>query len=407
MLIEKLLISWTFTFILTYGFDNLSANMPTNQYRQTYTCLLCGAGKAVDGNMSTCMRTDDIGITTAYDSITWWYVDLGEIYNVYNIRILFKDYPGETMRQRGRFAGFSLYVSNTTDRKSGYLCYKNGPELPPLDFNTNCTAHGRYVIFYNERLNKLNYPSAYQLTSVFTELCDVTVTGCVNLGVYGNNCDIQCPGSCPENRCHIANGACFHCAAGWVGSFCNTECPSGTYGGGCAQNCTGHCINDVTCNRYTGRCDQGCKPGYIGKLCEKECDKGKYGLGCIHNCSSHCLNDVTCNKTTGICDHGCEVGYSGMLCETANLQLDGLNDNCKESSYIAGLSFLVVTAAILVTTILVFIRRYYKLVEEMRSMQYSAITRITPQLETDAKEGHQYQELRIEENSYHNLTLRN
>lgn len=40
-------------------------------------------------------------------------------------------------------------------------------------------------------------------------------------------------------------------------------------------------------------------------------------------------------------------------------------------------------------------------------MQYSAITRITPQLETDAKEGQQYQELRIEENSYHNLTLQN
>lgn len=74
--------------------DNLSANKQTYQYRQTYTCPSCGAGKAVDGNMSTCMRTDDIGITTTYDSKTWWYVDLGGIYNVYNIRIVFKDYPG-------------------------------------------------------------------------------------------------------------------------------------------------------------------------------------------------------------------------------------------------------------------------------------------------------------------------
>lgn len=40
-------------------------------------------------------------------------------------------------------------------------------------------------------------------------------------------------------------------------------------------------------------------------------------------------------------------------------------------------------------------------------MQYSAITRISPQMENDAKEGHHYQELRIEENSYHNFTLRN
>lgn len=73
--------------------DNLSENKQTYQYRQTYTCPSCGAGKAVDGNMSTCMRTDDIGITTTY-SKTWWYVDLGGIYNVYNIRIVFKDYPG-------------------------------------------------------------------------------------------------------------------------------------------------------------------------------------------------------------------------------------------------------------------------------------------------------------------------
>lgn len=87
--------------------------------------------------------------------------------------------------------------------------------------------------------------------------------------------------------------------------------------------------------------------------------------------------------------------------------IDELNDNCKESSYIAGLSFLAVIIIVLVATILVFIRRYYELVEEMRSLQYSAITRISPQLETDAKEGHQYQELRIEDNSYHNLTLRN
>lgn len=81
------------------------------------------------------------------------------------------------MRQRGRFAGFSLYVSNTTDKNSGYLCYKNGPMLPLLDFNTNCTTHGRYVIFYNERLAETDFQSGYAMKSVFTELCEVTVTG--------------------------------------------------------------------------------------------------------------------------------------------------------------------------------------------------------------------------------------
>lgn len=81
------------------------------------------------------------------------------------------------MRQRGRFAGFSLYVSNTTDRRMGHLCYKDGLELPPLLFNISCIIHGRYVIFYNERLDKEKYPVGYEYKSVATELCEVIVTG--------------------------------------------------------------------------------------------------------------------------------------------------------------------------------------------------------------------------------------
>lgn len=86
------------------------------------------------------------------------------------------------IRQRGRFAGFSLYVSNTNvssiaDIKGSTLCYKDGPELPTLNFTTMCTKFGRYVIFYNERLKEDKYPDAYQLTNVVTELCEVTVQG--------------------------------------------------------------------------------------------------------------------------------------------------------------------------------------------------------------------------------------
>lgn len=80
------------------------------------------------------------------------------------------------MRQRGRFAGFSLYVSNSTDIPSGFLCYKDGQELPPLDFNTNCIANGRYVIFYNERIYGKSYPG-YITSNVITELCEIIVTG--------------------------------------------------------------------------------------------------------------------------------------------------------------------------------------------------------------------------------------
>lgn len=70
-------------------------------------------------------------------------------------------------------------MSNTTDGQNNSLCYKNGLELPLLDFNTTCSKHGRFVIFYNERLEETKYPQEYEINSVFTELCEVTVTGIV------------------------------------------------------------------------------------------------------------------------------------------------------------------------------------------------------------------------------------
>lgn len=80
-------------------------------------------------------------------------------------------------RQRGRFAGFSLYVSNTDDIQGSTLCYKNGPQLPPLKFTTTCPKYGRYVIFYNERLDGVAYPKEYEVQSIATELCEVIVKG--------------------------------------------------------------------------------------------------------------------------------------------------------------------------------------------------------------------------------------
>lgn len=84
---------------------------------------------------------------------------------------------GIEMRQRGRFAGFSLYISNTGNIEGSTLCYKDGPALPPLNFTATCTEHGRYVIFYNERLDGVVYPTGYQIQNVFTELSEVTVKG--------------------------------------------------------------------------------------------------------------------------------------------------------------------------------------------------------------------------------------
>lgn len=49
------------------------------------------ASNALDRNIATCMRTNDIGETAEHKS-TWWKVDLGEVYSIYSINILFKNY---------------------------------------------------------------------------------------------------------------------------------------------------------------------------------------------------------------------------------------------------------------------------------------------------------------------------
>lgn len=85
-------------------------------------------------------------------------------------------------RQRGRFAGFSLFVSvndisTTREIKNSTLCYKDKTKLPPLNFTKLCASRGRYVIFYNERVAGVSYPAEYQVMDVLTELCEVVVQG--------------------------------------------------------------------------------------------------------------------------------------------------------------------------------------------------------------------------------------
>ena len=51
------------------------------------------AGNAVDRNVTTCMRTKTIGPNSPYKTV-WWRVDLGGVYNIYSVNILFKNYDG-------------------------------------------------------------------------------------------------------------------------------------------------------------------------------------------------------------------------------------------------------------------------------------------------------------------------
>nr|XP_022305549.1 uncharacterized protein LOC111112375 isoform X5 [Crassostrea virginica] len=298
--------------IATLAYDNLSYNKDTSQ-SHTYPGPGYGAENAVDGNPATCMRTHAIGPNSP-DKTVWWKVDLGGVYNIYSVNILFKNYDGFESRQRCRFAGFSLFIANTGERESSSLCYKDGPELPPLNFSTTCTLSGRYVIFYNERLDGYSYPAGYEVaTNVFTELCEVTVRECDD-GAYGYGCVNNCSGYClNDTPCDKETGHCdIGCAPGYINAFCSQKCNSGTFGNGCTGRCSGNCLNNDVCHHIDGACTGGCMNGYIGKLCSKACIKGYYGRNCLSNCFPNCK---ICNPTDGTCT--CMAGWTGLNCSIA------------------------------------------------------------------------------------------
>lgn len=77
-----------------------------------------------------------------------------------------------------RFVGFYVFVSNTTNKEDGSLCFHDNEMFNqstiPAVLTLNCEMQGRYVIYFNQRSG--TQPSYYS-SHAYVELCELEVYG--------------------------------------------------------------------------------------------------------------------------------------------------------------------------------------------------------------------------------------
>ncbi|XP_061170840.1 multiple epidermal growth factor-like domains protein 10 [Saccostrea echinata] len=331
------------------AYENLALKRPATQENDwPDQPITWGAAKAVDGKYSD-RRAGGNQCTISADEkqAAEWRVDLQRLVSISHINIFYRtDNRPSPSPYVPRMAGFFLYVSNSTSRHDGYLCFheiQNVVGTPSEDQRINCSVHGQYVIYYNERRQDVTYPSYYS-TYAFNELCEVEVFGCPSPRFYGENCAQPCPEKCQEQHCDINTGYCLGCVPGYRGPFCSKECSEQTYGLECSVSC-GNCTNGETCHHVNGTCLNGCNVGVMDKKCQTACLSGLYGRDCRYTCSDNCGVPNRCDRFTGECDGGCQPGWKGIRCDQSN--------DDSPDSVIAGVVGGVVAAVVLVIIIII------------------------------------------------------
>lgn len=299
-------------------FGNLALNKRT-ELEPTWDDTNKDVGKenAVDGLYNDRGTGGQCAISADNALTAMWYVDLGSVLSITHVDIYYRtDNKQSPTIYTSRMAGFFLYISNTTSKEDGYLCFheiQNKTGTPLEDQSIKCPVHGRYVIYYNERRPDVEYPSYYSKFA-YVELCEVEVYGCKETGYFGDDCSLACPINCQERRCHIQTGYCLGCLPGYREEGCNKICGRNTYGLECALSC-GSCNDGKPCNNINGTCHLGCNEGVEGNICQKVCELGYYGTNCDNTCSENCYVPRRCDIVTGQCSEGCKAGWNTITCK--------------------------------------------------------------------------------------------
>lgn len=154
---------------------------------------------------------------------------------------------------KDRLAGFFLYVSNSTTKDGGFLCFHDLSTVKSTiswDKWTSCSVNGRYVIYYNERkmgfhilsstqnMHSMNCVKLKYMVIFFTITINksilkfpfnvkvhlilklfLTQKGCNSS--FGENCSHKCPTNCQGSICDSNTGHCFSCESEYMGLNCS------------------------------------------------------------------------------------------------------------------------------------------------------------------------------------------
>ncbi|XP_022307739.2 uncharacterized protein LOC111113742 [Crassostrea virginica] len=276
------------------------------------------ASLAVDGRKENLSPWGGECVLSGRSETAEWRVDLKSVLSIHHILIQYAQINRVWDKDdfyTTHLLGFSLYVSNTTNKEEGVLCFRDSNysiSTVPNPVNITCSYHGRYVIYHNNRTHPpfpVNYTS-----NAYSDLCEVEVYGCPSPGFYGEDCSIPCPQNCQDGFCHIVEGTCLGCLPGYRGLRCNEECKQLTYGLECNKTC-GNCSKGEQCNHVNGSCLSGCDVGVHGDKCDSECPQGQFGEDCLQYCSKHCVISGKCDRVTGHCTGGCQAGWKNAQCD--------------------------------------------------------------------------------------------
>ncbi|XP_060071915.1 uncharacterized protein LOC132551785, partial [Ylistrum balloti] len=156
----------------------ISQNKPTAQssdYRPAGT-VIHPSKNAVDGKTIQTLGKDSCAHQAVNQTEVWWRVDLQSDFVIEKVEIYYRE-EFNWAGWKNRFAGYEIYLSNTTERRRQDRCFIDNStsesQIQSHVTHSECYGTAQYVWIYNNREPPLR--QTWYDSSALLELCEVQV----------------------------------------------------------------------------------------------------------------------------------------------------------------------------------------------------------------------------------------